>query len=178
MKLYPVGFEDETYIKAERGVPGTKGAEKLKEAALELSDIVEGSAADRAGLQAGDRLLDELEPRRSASRRSANRRQDGDGGHARGFRGRDVEELVDFLAKVFGDGIVSVAADRLLFRRLQRCNPLSESVEVRIRIEVVAIVHACGEVDIGKIHAVSGQPSPQECGVGVGEQRGHDVDGR
>jgi hypothetical protein len=35
MKLYPVGFEDEAYIKAERGEPGTKGAEKLKEAALE-----------------------------------------------------------------------------------------------------------------------------------------------
>ena len=38
MKLYPVGFEDETYIKAERGVPGTKGAEKLKEAALERAE--------------------------------------------------------------------------------------------------------------------------------------------
>jgi hypothetical protein len=35
MKLYTVGFEDEAYIKAERGEPGTKGAEKLKEAALE-----------------------------------------------------------------------------------------------------------------------------------------------
>jgi hypothetical protein len=35
MKLYPVGFEDEAYIKAERGEPGAKGAEKLKEAALE-----------------------------------------------------------------------------------------------------------------------------------------------
>jgi hypothetical protein len=35
MKLYPVGFEDEAYVKAERGEPGTKGAEKLKEAALE-----------------------------------------------------------------------------------------------------------------------------------------------
>ena len=38
MKLYPVGFEDESYIKAERGVPGTKGAEKLKEAALERAE--------------------------------------------------------------------------------------------------------------------------------------------
>ena len=35
MKLYPVGFEDEAYIKAERGEPGTKSFEKLKEAALE-----------------------------------------------------------------------------------------------------------------------------------------------
>jgi hypothetical protein len=35
MKLYPVGFEDEAYIKAERGEPGTKGAEKLKDAAIE-----------------------------------------------------------------------------------------------------------------------------------------------
>jgi hypothetical protein len=35
MKLYPVGFEDEAYIKAERGEPGAKGAEKLKDAALE-----------------------------------------------------------------------------------------------------------------------------------------------
>ena len=89
-----------------------------------------------------------------------------------------LEELVDFQAKVFGDGIVSVATYRLLFRRLQRCNTLGEAVEMRIRIEVLAIVHGCGEVDIGKIHAVSGQPSPQECGIGVGEQRGHDVDGR
>jgi hypothetical protein len=38
MKLYPVGFEDEAYIKAERGEPGTKGAEKLKEAALERAE--------------------------------------------------------------------------------------------------------------------------------------------
>jgi hypothetical protein len=38
MKLYPVGFEDETYIKAERGEAGTKGAEKLKDAALERAE--------------------------------------------------------------------------------------------------------------------------------------------
>jgi len=38
MKLYPVGFEDEAYIKAERGEPGTKGFEKLKEAALERAE--------------------------------------------------------------------------------------------------------------------------------------------
>ncbi len=38
MKLYPVGFEDEAYVKAERGEPGTKGAEKLKEAALERAE--------------------------------------------------------------------------------------------------------------------------------------------
>jgi hypothetical protein len=35
MQLYRVGFEDEAYIKSERGEPGAKGAEKLKEAALE-----------------------------------------------------------------------------------------------------------------------------------------------
>ena len=38
MKLYPVGFEDEGYIKAERGVTGAKGSEKLKEAALERAE--------------------------------------------------------------------------------------------------------------------------------------------
>ena len=38
MKLYPVGFEDEAYIKAERGEPGTKSFEKLKEAALERAE--------------------------------------------------------------------------------------------------------------------------------------------
>ena len=38
MKLYPVGFEDEAYIKSERGEPGVKGAEKLKEAALERAE--------------------------------------------------------------------------------------------------------------------------------------------
>ena len=38
MKLFPVGFEDEAYIKAERGEPGTKGAEKLKDAALEKAE--------------------------------------------------------------------------------------------------------------------------------------------
>jgi len=38
MKLYPVGFEDEAYIKAERGESGAKGAEKLKEAALERAE--------------------------------------------------------------------------------------------------------------------------------------------
>ncbi len=38
MKLYPVGFEDEAYIKAERGEPGAKGAEKLKDAALERAE--------------------------------------------------------------------------------------------------------------------------------------------
>ncbi|MGB5695535.1 MAG: hypothetical protein WBM46_07790 [Polyangiales bacterium] len=34
MQLYPVGFEDDGYIKAERGVAGEKGAEKLKNAAI------------------------------------------------------------------------------------------------------------------------------------------------
>ena len=38
MKLFPVGFEDEAYIKAERGEPGTKTFEKLKEAALERAE--------------------------------------------------------------------------------------------------------------------------------------------
>ncbi|UCH29803.1 MAG: hypothetical protein JSV06_01920 [Myxococcales bacterium] len=38
MKLYPVGFEDEAYIKAERGEPSAKGYEKLKEAALERAE--------------------------------------------------------------------------------------------------------------------------------------------
>ena len=38
MKLYPVGFEDENYIKAERGDAGAKGSEKLKEAALERAE--------------------------------------------------------------------------------------------------------------------------------------------
>ena len=38
MKLYPVGFEDEAYVKAERGEPGAKGAEKLKDAALERAE--------------------------------------------------------------------------------------------------------------------------------------------
>jgi hypothetical protein len=49
MELYPVGFEDETYLKTERGVPGAKGAEKLKEAAL-----------DRAEDLLSQRNLDEL----------------------------------------------------------------------------------------------------------------------
>ena len=38
MQLYPVGFEDEAYVKAERGVQGGKGAEKLKDAALERAE--------------------------------------------------------------------------------------------------------------------------------------------
>jgi hypothetical protein len=38
MELFPVGFEGETYIKAERGVAGTKGAEKLKDAAIERAE--------------------------------------------------------------------------------------------------------------------------------------------
>ena len=38
MKLYPVGFEDEAYIKSERGEPGVKGSEKLKDAALERAE--------------------------------------------------------------------------------------------------------------------------------------------
>jgi hypothetical protein len=38
MKLYPVGFEDESYIKGERGEPGAKGAEKLKDSALERAE--------------------------------------------------------------------------------------------------------------------------------------------
>ena len=38
MKLYPVGFEDEAYIKAERGEAGAKGAEKLKDAAIERAE--------------------------------------------------------------------------------------------------------------------------------------------
>lgn len=56
MKLYPVGFEDEVYIKAERGEPGTKSWEKLKEAALEraeeqltrkhLDELIDGDRVD------------------------------------------------------------------------------------------------------------------------------------
>ncbi|KPK15031.1 MAG: hypothetical protein AMJ62_10890 [Myxococcales bacterium SG8_38] len=38
MQLYPVGFEDEGYIKSERGERGAKGAEKLKNAALERAE--------------------------------------------------------------------------------------------------------------------------------------------
>ncbi len=38
MKLYPVGFEDESYIKAERGETGAKSWEKLKDAALERAE--------------------------------------------------------------------------------------------------------------------------------------------
>jgi len=38
MTLYPVGFEDEAYIKTERGEAGAKGAEKLREAALERAE--------------------------------------------------------------------------------------------------------------------------------------------
>jgi hypothetical protein len=38
MQLYPVGFEDESYIKAERGERGTKSFEKLKDAALERAE--------------------------------------------------------------------------------------------------------------------------------------------
>ncbi len=38
MKLFPVGFEDEAYRKAERGEPGTKSFEKLKDAALERAE--------------------------------------------------------------------------------------------------------------------------------------------
>lgn len=41
MQLYPVGFEDDGYIKSERGVAGAKGAEKLKNAAiLRAEDIL------------------------------------------------------------------------------------------------------------------------------------------
>ncbi len=56
MKLYPVGFEDEAYIKAERGESGTKAGEKLKEAALEraeeqltrkrINEMVDGGQGD------------------------------------------------------------------------------------------------------------------------------------
>jgi hypothetical protein len=38
MKLYPVGFEDESYIKAERGGPSSKTAAKLKDAAIERAE--------------------------------------------------------------------------------------------------------------------------------------------
>jgi len=38
MKLFPVGFEDEAYIKAERGEPGTKSYDRLKDAALERAE--------------------------------------------------------------------------------------------------------------------------------------------
>jgi hypothetical protein len=36
--LYPVGFEDESYIKSERGLAGAKGREKLKDAAIERAE--------------------------------------------------------------------------------------------------------------------------------------------
>jgi hypothetical protein len=38
MQLHPVGFEDEGYIKSERGERGAKGAEKLKNAAIEQAE--------------------------------------------------------------------------------------------------------------------------------------------
>jgi hypothetical protein len=38
MTLYPVGFEDEAYIKSERGEAGGKAADKLKEAAIERAE--------------------------------------------------------------------------------------------------------------------------------------------
>ncbi|MGB5813034.1 MAG: hypothetical protein WBG86_21050 [Polyangiales bacterium] len=38
MKLYPVGFEDESYIKAERGETGAKSWDRLKDAALERAE--------------------------------------------------------------------------------------------------------------------------------------------
>jgi hypothetical protein len=38
MQLYPVGFEDESYVKAERGERGTKSFDKLKDAALERAE--------------------------------------------------------------------------------------------------------------------------------------------
>jgi hypothetical protein len=38
MTLYPVGFEDESYIKSERGLAGAKGREKLKDAAIERAE--------------------------------------------------------------------------------------------------------------------------------------------
>lgn len=38
MKLYPVGFEDDSYIKAERGNPEGKGSDKLKNAAIERAE--------------------------------------------------------------------------------------------------------------------------------------------
>lgn len=38
MKLYPVGFEDESYIKSERGEAGTKSWDRLKDAALERAE--------------------------------------------------------------------------------------------------------------------------------------------
>ena len=38
MTLYPVGFEDESYIKSERGEAGGKGREKLKDAAIERAE--------------------------------------------------------------------------------------------------------------------------------------------
>jgi len=38
MTLYPVGFEDEAYIKTERGEPKGKGAEKLKDSAIERAE--------------------------------------------------------------------------------------------------------------------------------------------
>lgn len=38
MKLYPVGFEDEAYIKSERGETGTKAYDRLKDAALERAE--------------------------------------------------------------------------------------------------------------------------------------------
>jgi hypothetical protein len=38
MTLYPVGFEDEAYIKSERGESGAKGGDKLKDAAIERAE--------------------------------------------------------------------------------------------------------------------------------------------
>ncbi|MDH3201408.1 MAG: hypothetical protein OEM15_11000 [Myxococcales bacterium] len=58
MKLYPVGFEDEAYIKAERGEAGTKAGEKLKEAALERAE--EQLSRKRVSKMVDGDLIDEL----------------------------------------------------------------------------------------------------------------------
>ncbi len=54
VELYPVGFEDEKYIKTERGEPGTKAAEKLKDAAIERAEDKLAHSKLQAMLDAGD----------------------------------------------------------------------------------------------------------------------------
>ena len=59
MRLYPVGFEDEAYIKAERGETGAKSWNRLKDAALEraeeqlshkrLDELVDGGRTEELG---------------------------------------------------------------------------------------------------------------------------------
>lgn len=52
--LYPVGFEDEKYVRTERGESGSKSAKILKDAALERAEEVLSEANLEALIEAGD----------------------------------------------------------------------------------------------------------------------------